>query len=480
MDNSKAIDSLHKTEQKTGKLGEVFGKVGKAAAVFGAALIAGFGMALVSGAKDAAEAEQKVAQLDAVLKSTGGAAGMTRDSLLSMAEGFEKTTKFSAEAALEAESLLLTFTNIGKDTFPMATQAAADMATAMGTDMAGQSIALGKALNDPVQGITALTRVGVSFTDQQKEQIKSMQESGDMAGAQAIILGELNKEFGGSALAAGQTFAGQLEIVKNGFGAITESLAMQFMPYLSLALAWIQENMPKIQEVFQAIFDYIKVAVDEFKIFWAENGDEIVAILSYAFELIKEVVRVGIDIVKGIIDVVMGLLSGDWKRVWEGLSGILDGAFALIRTALQLALDGLIAIIKGIAKTAWNAGADMFQSIWDGMKSVWTSLTSWVTEKIDWLTSKLKFWQSTQEKIGDNRKTSGVNGSHAAGLEYVPFDGYKAQLHKGERVLTAEENKSGSSSIKEGNTMNVSVNVRSPYDVVKELSILDKKLAWGL
>lgn len=353
--------------------------IGKMAVVAGAALLAGFGVALISGAKDAALAEAKVAQLDAVLKSTGGAAGMTRDSLLSMAEGLEKTTKFSAEAALEAESLLLTFTNIGKDTFPAATQAAADMATAMGTDMAGQSIALGKALNDPVKGITALTRVGVSFTDQQKEQIKSMQESGDMAGAQAIILGELNKEFGGSALAAGATFAGQLEIVKNGFGAITESLALQFMPYLSEALTWIQDNLPAIQETFSKVFgvisDVLKTAFEWFKIYILPALVELFDWVQANMPQIQSVFGIVFGAISGIVSSLWHIFKDNLLPILHALWDFISPTFPLIKVVIKLAFDAVIGIVKLVI--------DIFDKVTGAIKTA-----------VDWLTK----WNGTQAK----------------------------------------------------------------------------------
>ncbi|TLN02800.1 hypothetical protein FDZ71_12885, partial [bacterium] len=108
---------------------------------------AGIGALVTSGVRDAALAEEKIAQLDAVIKSTGGAAGVTRDQALGLADAFEKTTKFAAESTIEAENLLLTFTNIGKDVFPDTVKIALDMATAMGTDASAGAIQLGKALN---------------------------------------------------------------------------------------------------------------------------------------------------------------------------------------------------------------------------------------------------------------------------------------------------------------------------------------------
>ena len=139
--------------------------------------------------------------------STGGAAGLTADELaglsgdLSQAAGM---STFCDDAVLALENLLLTFTNVKGDIFKQATAIGVDMATALGTEPAAAAMQLGKALNDPIKGIAALSRVGVTFTEEQKDQIKVMQEAGDMAGAQAVILAELNKEFGGSGESRGQ------------------------------------------------------------------------------------------------------------------------------------------------------------------------------------------------------------------------------------------------------------------------------------
>lgn len=143
----------------------------------------------------------QVAQLETVLKSTGGAVGLTREELLRMATAAQEASVYSRTLALGAENVLLTFTNIGKTTFPRALRATLDLSTAMKQDLKSSAIQLGKALNDPIAGITALTRVGVTFTEEQKKMIASMVEAGDVAGAQGIILDEIAREFGGSAAA---------------------------------------------------------------------------------------------------------------------------------------------------------------------------------------------------------------------------------------------------------------------------------------
>jgi len=158
--------------------------------------------------KEAQEARKVAAQTAAVIKSTGGAANISAPQVGKLADKLSLLAGVDDEAVQGAENLLLTFTNVrnqvgaGNDIFNQATGTLLDMATALHTDASGGAIQLGKALNDPTKGIAALTRVGVTFTAQQKDQIKALQASGDILGAQKIILKELNTEFGGSAAAA--------------------------------------------------------------------------------------------------------------------------------------------------------------------------------------------------------------------------------------------------------------------------------------
>jgi hypothetical protein len=194
--------------------------------------IVAFGVTAVQAAM---ESQQAVAQLDAVIKSTGGSAGVTADHAQALASSLQNLTMFGDEAVMSAESMLLTFTNIGAagGVFDQATLTVLNMSQALGQDLTSSAMQLGKALNDPVAGITALTRVGVTFTQQQKDQIEAMVAAGNVAGAQSLILAELNREFGGSAIAAGSTFAGSLEILKNKFGEVQEKIGGVFLPMLT-------------------------------------------------------------------------------------------------------------------------------------------------------------------------------------------------------------------------------------------------------
>lgn len=196
----------------------------------------------VSVFQDAMDAQAAMAQTVQVLKSTHDASGLTAQSVVDLADKMSRLTLFNKDTTESAENMLLTFTNIGKNVFPLATQTVLDMSQALGQDTKSSAIQLGKALNDPIQGISALQRVGVTFTDSQKNLIKSLVDSGNVAGAQKVILAELQKEFGGSAEAAGKTFPGQLQILGQSFDDIKEKIGQALLPMLQNLTGWVQAN----------------------------------------------------------------------------------------------------------------------------------------------------------------------------------------------------------------------------------------------
>lgn len=207
--------------------------------------IAGF---LATAVKQASDQETALAQLEARLRSTGGVAGVTAEMASDLADSLSKVTRFSDDAILSGENLLLTFTNISKDVFPDATKTALDMSTALGQSLESSVMQLGKALNDPISGLTALRRVGVQFTDAQEEMIKGMVEAGDLMGAQTLILRELQREFGGAAEAAGNTFAGKLDRLKNKIGEVQERIGFRLIPVLERLVDWVDTAVERVTE----------------------------------------------------------------------------------------------------------------------------------------------------------------------------------------------------------------------------------------
>lgn len=183
---SKVRGETSRTESAFGKLKGMGGP-----AMFGAAVA---GVAVFQGALGGLRAEVEATRgLEQTLK-TMGRTQISTDEITKFASTLQANSDFVEEDILNAAGVMATFGNIADRDLNKANQAAADLAARFGMDLGGATTMLGKALNDPIAGLTALGRAGVQFTGQQKEQIAAMVEAGDMAGAQGLILGELAKQ----------------------------------------------------------------------------------------------------------------------------------------------------------------------------------------------------------------------------------------------------------------------------------------------
>jgi hypothetical protein len=209
--------------------------VGTATKVAGAAIAAGLGVALKGAIDEAREAAKATAQTNAVIKSTGGVAKVTAKELGSLSNALSNKAGIDDEAIQSAGNLLLTFKDVrdevGKnnDIFSQALPLITDMSVAMGQDLKSSTVQVGKALNDPIKGMTALSRVGVTFSQGQKDLIKTLVESGDKMGAQKIILKELRSEFEGSAAAQADPF----DKFKVAIDNLKESIGVSLLPVLA-------------------------------------------------------------------------------------------------------------------------------------------------------------------------------------------------------------------------------------------------------
>lgn len=160
-------------------------------------------------------AQNEQAQLAAVLRSTGEAAGWSAEQLNEMALSMSRASTFSSGEITKAQTRLLSYTGIVGEQIPRAMQAVIDMAARMGMSLEQSAETVGRALDIPSQGLTALTRQGFRFTEEQKELVKQLEETGRVAEAQAIVLSALESSYGGAALAARNTFGGSMQALKN-------------------------------------------------------------------------------------------------------------------------------------------------------------------------------------------------------------------------------------------------------------------------
>ncbi|UOQ96598.1 hypothetical protein MUN81_15285 [Hymenobacter sp. 5317J-9] len=332
-----------------------------------------------------AQAQGAAAQLEASLSSTGYAAGLTKQELLDLSTALEGKTILDGDAITQAQSVLLTFTKIKKGVYEEALPAIVDMATKLGgdgpADLKGATIQVGKALNDPVKGITALGKAGVSFSEDQKTMIKSLVETGDVAGAQAIILQELKTEFAGSAEAAAKAGTGplkqfqvQIGNVKEGLGELIIDGLQALQPVLSAGIglfaffiellkgtpAFINENKGVLLGLGVAILTLNAEQVILNSLVLAqtviEKGRAAATLASATAQRLLNAAMTANPI--GIIIAAVALLVGGFitlydksERVREtiaGLSATAQSVFASIKNIVVNQLGSVAALLAGI------------------------------------------------------------------------------------------------------------------------------------
>lgn len=208
----------------------------------------------------------------------------------------------------------------------------------------------------------------------------------------------------------------------------------------------VKKLWEELKKFFETILEGIKKTIEGFiKIaqeIWDKYGESIKKVTENIWNAIKTTIDTVIKVIQNIIKTITGLISGDWKTAWEGIKGIFKSIWEGMKNLLPNLLEGIYSVIKLSFNVFKDLGRGMFSMVWEGMKGIWTSVSNWVSDKVSWLTDKLAFWRKSNDEM-DKGSSSGnkkVSGSHRSGLAYVPYDGYIAELHKGERVLTAREN----------------------------------------
>lgn len=349
-----------KAQKSVDGINSVFSKIGIGTIAAGTA-IAGLTKFMGDAVEMAKEAERIQANLNATLESTQGAAGLTVDEINNMAAALSQLTTFEDDAIVEGQAMLLTFTNIGKDVFPQATEAMLNMTEKFGS-MGAASVQLGKALNDPVTGVTALRRVGVMLTEQQEEQIKKFVEQGDIVSAQKVILAELETEFGGLAKAMGETSEGQMTILNNKLGNMQEAIGAGVLPVLGDLITKITE----IVEPFTGMNDQLTELTEGSVHFAASPLFAALENAAIAAKALNEVLEAANSLLE-----ILGINAHNDSREMTILNAILDKLW----TVLKLVAGGPLVLINEGLKEMVNL-FEMIKSlnvtqIFEDLQSTW-------------------------------------------------------------------------------------------------------------
>lgn len=371
--------------------------------------IAGSTVALVgavaasTGLVDAYQESYKVSQqTEAVIKSTGSAAKVTAEEVGDLATALSRKTGIDDEAIQSGSNLLLTFKNIknevgaGNDIFDQANATLVDMSAALGTDVKGSAVQLGKALNDPIKGVAALGRVGVTFTADQKKQIAALVESGKTMEAQKIILRELNSEFGGSAEAQ----ATNTDRMKVSLGNLAETIGGKLAPIAEKASGVISRFVDdladgkgdagkfadaasrvgdRVKSMASTVGDAVGSVVGWFRRLYRENKDTIGEIGSTLRSMASSVGRALGKIKDGFADT-FGGRSGTSRDVRKIIGTLLDFSAIVAkvyRAVAERALPGIVAaftgfarLVRGVVKVVAGILTLDFRKAWDGVKDI--------------------------------------------------------------------------------------------------------------
>ena len=355
------------------------------------------------------------AQTEAVLKSTGGVAGVTADMVTQLADKYSGLTLFQDDVVQGGENLLLTFTKINQDIFPQATGLMLDMSQALGQDLKSSAIQLGKALQDPVLGMTALRRVGVDFSAEDKKIVEQMVKTGHTAEAQKYIMAELTREFGGSAEAAGKTFAGQLEILGHQLNDTKQSIGMAMMPALTQLAQFLNTefNKPEAQEFMKNLAKSV-----------GDFAETVVSKLPGVIQWFQQVFG-WLEENKGILIGVFAALGSTIALfVW---TTVIPAFIALLPAIAVMALIGVAAYLLYQAWTTNFGGIQQkVAEVWAFLQPILKDLWSWLQNNIPIALQKLSGFitnvQATFAGIGSQisawfSENQGLISTYAAAIE---------------------------------------------------------------
>ena len=404
----------------------VAGAVGAGLAV---GAVVAFGKASVSAAEESAEATNR---LDNIFRSMGDTTGKASQAAQDYASELSAQTAIEDEAIMAAQAMLATFGKVSDETarqagvFDRATSAAADLAAAGFGSLESNAVQLGKALQDPVKGITALARSGVTFTESQKEQIKAMVASGRQLEAQKMVLAAVEQQVKGTAAAT----ASESEKMAVSFGEVQESIGMALLPainelapLLNMLAKFIAKNVDwlvplaagfvaaavalKVLTVAQLLFNValgatpigliligIAALVTAIILLW-KNWDTVTAAWAKGCEAVKRAAQAVFDWVKANWPLLLAILAGPFGlavgmiiKHWDAIKRAVSSAVDAIRETLGRLQAWVGTVVAGIGATLtrlaqlFDKPADAARAMLAGIRDAVGAIASYIDSQI--------------------------------------------------------------------------------------------------
>lgn len=379
--DDKGIKAAKKEFADFGKsIGVAFAAVG-AATLAGAAALVRFGSDAIKAGEEVAIANNRLAQINKSMGLFGGQTAAVTKRLIDFANANELTVAVDAEVIKATQAKLLTFKELGQTAdeaggaFDRATIAALDLAAAGFGSAESNAVQLGKALQDPIKGLTALRRAGVTFTEAEKEKIKTLVQSGQILEAQNVILSAIETQVGGTA----QATAKASDIMDIAFTNVSEAIGLALLPtfrefadeIVKITPTLEQALAPAAAEIGQVFKDEVLPAVRDFTK-WLASPDGV--------ETIREFAQAIIDSIKSLIDFIgwvvknrealgilitaIGVLIVTFKTV-TAVTALYKAALVLYNTQVVTATGTTTAFATALKALPWVAligGATWFIS----------------------------------------------------------------------------------------------------------------------
>jgi hypothetical protein len=314
-------NAVNEAEGKLSKFGGSAKKFGIAAAAglaAAGAAAAVVGKQLIAAGEAASTSNARIKQIADSMGLFGDQAGAVTDRLVKLAEATARNTGVDQNAIKLTQAKLLTFGELAKTagevggSFDRATQAAIDLAAAGFGEASMNAVQLGKALQDPIKGITALAKSGVTFTEAEKERIQTLVDSNKVGEAQALILAAIETQVGGTAEAT----ANASDRMKVAFSQVQERLGGALLPIFERFTKFLMDDVfPALQRMGDKFLPVISEAL-------GKVGDFITTKVVPVIQnyLIPAFQRLADFLINRVVPIVLDL----WKTVFRGLADIFD------------------------------------------------------------------------------------------------------------------------------------------------------------